>query len=92
MTGHYYMKRTKFGFLASLWNERSITDMKKLISEVKKAERIGILCVKRAKNKPMESYERNVRWYLCELERRGIISGFSQAVGRPKKVKKNEES
>lgn len=82
--GKFINKKTKFEFLAEAWNS-GVTDMDALVNLVQKGEEQGVLVVKGNQAKSKETYEKNISWYLGELERDGKIKGFLKAVGRPKK-------
>ena len=83
MTGKFFRHQTREEFLIGLWNKRDIRTMRRLVREVKKAEKSGTLVVKRDKDKPYESYEKNIRWYMGKLQRERKIKGFLGPVGRP---------
>ena len=82
--GAFVNKVTRFKFLADEYNSGK-TSIKELIKSVKKAEKKGVLVVKGNQNKTDETYEKNISWYLGELERDGKIKGYLKAVGRPRK-------
>lgn len=85
MTGKFYNHQTKFTYLEHLWKVEKIRTIEGLIKAIKKAEKDGILVVKRNVNKSDETYEKNIRWYMGCLQREGKIKGFCGPVGRPKK-------
>ena len=84
MTGKFFRHQTKFEYLTHLWKKEKVRTIPALIKAIKKAEKEGILVVKRNKSKPDAVYEKNIRWYMGELERTGKIKGFLGPVGRPK--------
>ncbi len=72
-------------FLIHIYNKKKITKLDDIIKEVIHAEKIGTLVVKGNVNKSYETYVKNVRWYMGELERSGQIKGFLTKIGRPAK-------
>jgi len=81
-------KTTRYDLIAELYNS-GVTSIKRIITKVKAAEKKGVLIVKSTNEKNDSFYERNVKWYLGQLNRKGLISGYTSVVGRPAKARKS---
>jgi len=80
-------KTTRYDLIAELYNS-GVTSIKRIITKIKAAEKKGSLIVKSKNEKNDSFYERNVKWYLGQLNRKGLISGYTSIIGRPVKAKK----